>query len=83
MPCQAKARPGLAEKLRPAAQRSELAADGPGEQACWPSQILHRLNSESLDVPGGHSPMLSRPAALADALIAVANERSIPSAGGL
>jgi pimeloyl-ACP methyl ester carboxylesterase len=43
---------------------------------------LKRLGVDSLEVPGGHSPMLSRPAALADALIAVANERSTRPQGG-
>jgi pimeloyl-ACP methyl ester carboxylesterase len=44
---------------------------------------LKRLGVESIEVPGGHSPMLSRPAALAEALIAVANERSMGPQRGL
>jgi pimeloyl-ACP methyl ester carboxylesterase len=42
-----------------------------------------RLGVESLELPGGHSPMLSRPAALADALVAVANGRLIAEHGGM
>jgi len=33
----------------------------------------NRLGVESVELPGGHSPMLARPASLADALVAAAN----------
>jgi hypothetical protein len=41
-----------------------------------------RFGIESLALPGGHSPMLSRPAALADALIAVTGRTAAASARG-
>jgi pimeloyl-ACP methyl ester carboxylesterase len=40
----------------------------------WSSWVArNRLGVESVQLPGGHSPMLARPAALADALVAAAD----------
>ena len=35
------------------------------------SAALERLGSGAVELPGGHSPMLSRPAELAEALLSV------------
>jgi pimeloyl-ACP methyl ester carboxylesterase len=42
----------------------------------------NRLGIESLALPGGHSPMLARPAALADALVSVTGRAPAASAPG-
>jgi pimeloyl-ACP methyl ester carboxylesterase len=49
----------------------------------WSSWIArNRLGVESTELPGGHSPMLARPAALADALVAAADTAVATSARG-
>jgi pimeloyl-ACP methyl ester carboxylesterase len=49
----------------------------------WSSWIArNRLGVESVQLPGGHSPMLARPAALADALVAAAGPAVATSSRG-
>jgi pimeloyl-ACP methyl ester carboxylesterase len=40
----------------------------------WAKQIAERLGAEIVELPGSHSPSLSRPQALADALLRIADE---------
>jgi len=49
----------------------------------WSSWVArNRLGVESVELPGGHSPMLARPASLADALVAAANTAVASAARG-
>jgi pimeloyl-ACP methyl ester carboxylesterase len=50
------------------------------EWSTWVAR--NRLGIESVQLPGGHSPMLARPAALADALVAAAGTAVATSARG-
>jgi hypothetical protein len=40
----------------------------------WSRRVAHeRLGADIVELPGGHCPMLSRPAALADVLLQIAD----------
>jgi pimeloyl-ACP methyl ester carboxylesterase len=39
----------------------------------WSKQIAHRIGADIVELPGGHSPLLARPSAVADVLLRVAS----------
>jgi pimeloyl-ACP methyl ester carboxylesterase len=40
----------------------------------WSWRIAHRIGADVVELPGSHSPLLSRPSAVADVLLRVADE---------
>jgi pimeloyl-ACP methyl ester carboxylesterase len=40
----------------------------------WSRRIARRIGADIVELPGGHSPLLSRPSAVADVLLRVADE---------
>jgi pimeloyl-ACP methyl ester carboxylesterase len=40
----------------------------------WSRRIAHRIGADIVELPGSHSPLLSRPAAVAEVLLRVADE---------
>ncbi len=40
----------------------------------WSKRIAHRIGADIVELPGSHSPLLSRPAAVAEVLLRVADE---------
>jgi hypothetical protein len=59
------------EHWPPVRSVSILAREDRSVAAGWSRRIAReRLGTDALELDGGHSPLLSRPAALADALVA-------------